>query len=415
MKTLKAYKRFALAGVYGFVLILVLVYGRFGSDPFQEFRREVAGEDDDFYETAELPGPEDLRKRRCGQSCERIEDCGLLPDRDMCMPWCADEWTDRIQDCIAAADCDRIEEVCFKETDEEECAGLCLQLSACEWMTMDAGQCSEACLTTWTESQRECLLKAGCERSALQCIDLHFNATCAEVCEKFKGCDFIASGEENECVDYCESDMDDAARDCVVRRECDEIETQCALDQLPSELCLLACDAAVVCDLTATGEDECYLECEEKWDMELAICLAGQDNCEDAEKCLDVAGTQCVEICVRFVECAALEQWEYDMCVENCPAEFSDMERECLLDSPCADLDACLEAGSAVDDAVRRECSSACAKMSECELIDTTAQMDCGQTCIESWTLLKRNCVIQSDCADIASQCLVEDQEEQEF
>jgi hypothetical protein len=412
MNNYDAYKRLGVIGAYGAILAVVLVYGCLAENPFSDPGSEnFEGADDMHYKNEDgAVSPEEKRKKRCEQSCLRIEDCGLLPDVEMCMPWCEDEWTERIQDCIANAECDGIEDICFTKSEKEVCADLCEKLDACEWMAMDSDQCAEACLDEWTKSQRDCLAESDCERAPAHCLDLHIVTPCSQVCEKLKLCEFISRTESSECLDFCESEMDDPARDCVMRQECDEIETQCALERLPSELCLMACDTAIVCELATMSEGDCHWACEEEWDLELSICLAAQDNCEGAEKCLDIPGSQCVDICAHLIACAALDQWEYEMCLQTCPTEFSDMERECLSSSPCQDVDACLEAGAAVDDSASHECSSACATMAQCDLIETQSQLDCQQTCIESWSQLKRNCVAESGCEAIADQCLALEQ-----
>ncbi len=407
--------RMAVFGAYCVFMAVVLAYGAFAEDPFRDLMDEMNRRAERMKSIEEFDpnDPEHLRKKRCKQSCSRIDDCGLLTDRELCMPWCEDEWTVRIQDCIAAADCDRIEELCFIESEEESCAELCIELMACPWMDMEPEECVETCVGEWTKTQRECLRKADCEKAPDHCVDLHPSTDCTQVCDKLESCGFSVSDGALDCVDYCEDGMDDPAKDCVLRQECDDIESQCALEELPSELCLLACDAAVVCELTTADEDDCYILCEEEWDLEIALCLAGQEICDDAEKCMDIAGSQCIDVCLRLIECAALNDWEYDLCIENCPIEFSDAERQCMLASPCVDLDGCLEAKGALEEDVTNECASCCAKMSECGLIDAQAQLDCQQTCIEGWSQLKRNCVLQSECPAIADQCLAQDSEEE--
>ncbi|MCZ7584500.1 MAG: hypothetical protein M5R36_14775 [Deltaproteobacteria bacterium] len=375
--------------------------GRAGGPAWQELIDGLLADD----ARAERASPSDLKTLACLDSCDRVVECGLLPDVSYCLPWCLDEWDAKDRACVAATECDLIEEYCFDRTPESLCAEVCEELSECGEIDFGGSSCVDICLDRWSHEERECLLEAECGFAVEQCLDNEERVPCALVCDKLAGCGTLMEGEFGLCLDMCEQEMDSAMRDCVVSNECGEIDAVCVEGLLPEDLCADACAAAVDCGLVGAGASDCVFICEEEWSDELAICLADAESCEESGQCFDEPDVVCNELCVFLIGCGLLEEEEFEFCASGCPTEFSDAERDCMMTADCAGATGCLDGAS---ETPVNHCPEACFRLARCGLIDVGAQLDCTQTCMETWGAERVECVMGASCESAAVDCLSE-------
>lgn len=394
--------------------VFVLIYGCVAEDPFLDASKGRWGHMDDLIDAfppetqgRSLP-PEDAREAACGTTCRRIVDCGLLPDVSMCEPWCRDDWDERVRTCVVNTACDRIEEACFERTPALVCGEICARAALCSWRELEDAGCVDRCLSQWSRRERDCLTEADCATGLGLCLNPDSRTPCPGVCDKLRRCGIAEEEDLTDCAQICEEEMDDAMRNCVLQSECDEIENSCVEGELPDELCFAACEVVAVCHILPVADRECIQICEEQWDEEVPLCLIDVEFCDLAPDCMDITGAQCALLCDRFILCGELEELEYEPCVEGCPTEFRDEERECLMASECDEFADCLEVGEGEAEEADL-CPEACSKMARCELISPEETLDCEQSCLDDWSEERKRCVLDTACPLVAVECTAGD------
>ncbi|MCC6159313.1 MAG: hypothetical protein IT350_14780 [Deltaproteobacteria bacterium] len=377
-------------------------------NPFAPESRAGAGDLDDlaalFAPTpASAPRESDRDAFTCLDPCRHVAECGLVPDIELCVPWCDDEWDARTRACVQETSCDRIEEQCFGESDLAECRAVCAHIADCVWNDLDEPDCVELCLDDWSDAERACLAESPCEKG-YECVDWTDEDPCPAVCDKLHRCGAV-DGDFGECTQMCEEEMGASLRNCVLAYDCDEMEAVCVEGRLPDAMCVSACDRVLDCELEAMTESSCLATCDEQWDDELTVCLADSMTCDEAGECFSDPGIQCAELCAFFVECGELDPLQYPPCVDTCKVDFTDEERECLMATDCGGINDCLIAPGLPTVANEPDCADACSKLAGCGVIAAPDQIACGESCAGAWTELRINCVREATCQTVSSAC----------
>ncbi|MBZ0271175.1 hypothetical protein K8I61_04010 [bacterium] len=412
-------------------LLFVLLIGALAPDPFENGGAPLAFAPPESPPPAATPDP--LRVA-CRAPCERVVECGLLDDMEMCEPWCVDVWDAPTRACVATVACDRIETECFEPTDDELCTSVCDRLAGCEWLDL-GGDCETVCIESWSRRERACLDVVSCGPAVAACLDRETRAPCPAVCEKMSACGIIEeTGDLTACYATCATDFETPLRHCIMDRACDEVMSYCFEGLLAEELCYEACAVAFDCELTSTTTEACLASCEAEWSEPLAICLADSVSCESATACFDEPAVQCPDICAILIACGAFDVADYEACSRQCEDIFTGAERACLAEGDCTTLTACLDgtgapAGGSTpttdgEDGSRDTgedaespapedeglassalCVPSCRKLAGCGLVNAWEVDGCVTSCEAGWSRERVGCILGNACTEIAGKC----------
>jgi hypothetical protein len=132
------------------------------------------------------------------------------------------------------------------------------------------------------------------------------------------------------------------------------------------------------------------------WDEATLSCIMSRGCEELGAACLRRPDAECREVCRRLIDCEM--EAELDDCAVVCAANLPEETRQCILGSPCQDIDrACF--GEQPD-----ICRTACDKVVACGYDEDAAA--CYEACQANPDLQLIGCILAFPCESIGPNCL---------
>ena len=326
---------------------------------------------------------------RCEQACDRMDLCGLM-DPELCLVQCADFEEAEIS-CLLATGCSNIEPDCFGIDADQLCEPYCDKMMLCDLLApTDLLDCLSECIDRPAQ-QTECVLDAECEMIPHWCFTGTTEPKCVDFCSKLAECDPVGPEDYDDCVLDCAEEMPSLV-ECVLFTDCDQIDF-CYDSPFAVPDCHAYCDHLIECGLYDPLElTDCWQDCEIE-SPEVVWCTL-QSLCDRIESdCLsNPLEVECRQVCDRLAQCGVSDI--EPSCDAACMDEFSQDTVDCILQGSCDRI---------VTECLESQCSQACAGLYECGLIESVSE--CGLVCLDQWSDVQRQCVLESDCANAEAAC----------
>jgi hypothetical protein len=335
------------------------------------------------------------RREDCRLACERLRICRHPLAGERCAAACETEWDHEQARCVQQAACNRLDAECLLPEPEISCLEACERIVDCQLLGPHE-ECESLCAGQWDQEMRRCFLDTECDEIESVCFPAVPATPCTDFCVRLTECGLQDFKDETDCQETCLAIDEPALRDCVTRVSCEVIELVCLAEDY-DPLCLDACDRLDACgamgDLSA---DYCPVVCMSAWDdVTISCLLAG--NCEQlGPLCLGRPDPTCVDVCRKLTVCEM--ETDIEDCAFTCTLNLADEARQCLLETPCEEIDAvCF--GEQPD-----ICRAVCDKAIGCGLDEDFEA--CYDSCVEGYDLQLIGCVLAYPCDAIAENCL---------